>query len=113
VSVDPNAAVGELNASEERALLRTLRDICDGHLTLWAETAARDPHTGEEYPLPRIVHVTPDRTPAAGTPNADGDWWTVMLRRGWLALHMRAGRPYLRAETPGIEALNATKDTYR
>lgn len=97
----------EFTASQEAALLRTLRDIRDGHIILRVDANRYDPMTGELLPRDEIVSISPDRGPAAGVPDAFGDWWTLMMHRGWLALHWSGGRAYLRVETPGFEALEA------
>lgn len=60
----------------EAAIRRTLKDLDDGHVTLWG-----GPH-----------RVTPDRVPAHPTPDAHGAWWLLFVERGWLAPHPHAFR---------------------
>ncbi|GAA4932833.1 hypothetical protein HD597_000452 [Nonomuraea thailandensis] len=69
----------------EEALRRTLRDIDEGHLTLWVRGRFFDEHTGARLDPPEI-EVLPDRQPQPGVPDPRGDWWMPMLERGWLEL---------------------------
>lgn len=97
----------QFTPAQEAALLRTLRDISDGHIHMGAAVQRYDAQTGEllEWDI-----VTPDpaadRAPAAAIPNPTGDWWAPMLRRGWVSwVASGRGRCRLRVELPGIDAL--------
>ncbi|MEV1179380.1 hypothetical protein, partial [Nonomuraea sp. NPDC049784] len=63
----------------DHALLTTLRDIDDGHLSLWARVAHHDSATGEQLAEPKVLRITPDRQPHPGVPDAQGTWWTLLF----------------------------------
>lgn len=69
----------------EEALRRTLKDIDDGHLSLWMHGRFYDEHTGARLDPPQI-EVRPDRQPQPGIPDARGAWWTPLIERGWLTM---------------------------
>ncbi len=66
-------------------LYRTLRDIRDGHLTLYVTVARFDPTTGTPCP-PREVSTTPDRMPAGDRLKSVAAWWRLLAEEGWLRL---------------------------
>ncbi|MEV0169101.1 hypothetical protein [Nonomuraea fuscirosea] len=86
----------------ERALIRTLSDIEDGHLSLWVNGRFFDPHTGRPLDPPKI-RVISDRQPYRGVPDPGGPWWDMLVQRDWLemprprhdthALSRQSGRP--------------------
>lgn len=55
----------------ELALIRTLSDIDDGHLSLWIKGRFFDPHSGDALHPPQI-EVIPDRQPYQGVPDPGG-----------------------------------------
>lgn len=90
--------------AHESALLRALRDVNDGHLTLWVDPAQYDMTHGQLVPDGEL-RIIPDRTLPAGIPDPAGRWWLPLLRRGWVDIHIAAGRPFLRSTTAGLERL--------
>jgi hypothetical protein len=78
---------------QEAALLRTLRDIADGHLFLWLKVAYFDDTDGHRLDQPQVRQVTPDREPYRGVPDRTGAWWTHLLDRGWLELPAPGSAP--------------------
>lgn len=68
----------------EAALLRTLRDIADGHLNLWVDIRYFDEANGQLHAVPQVVGVSPDRAPAGAL--AGAEWWTELVDAGWLRL---------------------------
>jgi hypothetical protein len=68
----------------ERALLRTLKDIDDGHLGLWLKLSHYHPESGKRLDPPVIAQITPDRQVEAAVPNRQGEWWNELVDRGWL-----------------------------
>lgn len=95
----------DLTPVQEAALLRNLRDIGDGHLTLWINP---DDYDLAEGPLAPQLRVYPDRSPAIGTPA--GSWWELLVWQGWVAPHVVAGRPYYRITDAGRRAVNEGND---
>lgn len=75
----------EFDARREAAMLRTLRDLDDGHIQLWVRVRRFDPDTGERLPVPDVSDTHPDRMPAGALPDQPGDWWTQFAERGWSA----------------------------
>lgn len=75
----------EFDARREVAMLRTLKDLSDGHIQLWADVVRYDPDTGEALAEPRVRHTNPDRAPAHGVPDGSGEWWVALAERGWIA----------------------------
>jgi hypothetical protein len=63
------------------AQLRTLRDIADGHITLYAAVRYFNEFTGEKLDEPELLGVGYDR--AMGS---DPDWWRPLLADGLIAL---------------------------
>lgn len=61
--------------------LKALRDMADGHLTLYAQVEYFDGHTGDELPEPRVLYVGHDRADIS-----DRDWWKPLLEAGLIAL---------------------------
>lgn len=80
---------GLYSPSQEAALLRNLRDIAAGHLALWIDGDG----------------VTSDRMPAIGTPDASGQWWTVLADRGWIVPFRASRQPHYRITDAGRAAL--------
>jgi hypothetical protein len=60
---------------------RALRDMADGHLTLYASVEYFDRYTGEELAEPRLLYVGHDRPDIF-----DQDWWKPLLAAGLIAL---------------------------
>lgn len=60
---------------------RALRDMADGHLTLYARVAYFDDETGEELSEPRLLYVGHDRPDMF-----DMDFWKPLLAAGLIAL---------------------------
>jgi hypothetical protein len=60
---------------------RALRDMADGHLTLYASIEHFDGHTGEQLPEPRLLYVGHDRPDIF-----DQDWWKPLLAAGLISL---------------------------
>jgi len=60
---------------------RALRDMADGHLTLYASVEYFDGHTGEELVEPRLLYVGHDRPDIF-----DQDWWKPLLAAELIAL---------------------------
>lgn len=82
---------------------RTLRDIADGHITIYVALDRYDTATGEPLNPPVIRAVSTDRLPAAGIPDAYGHWWEPMVQRGHLELTEmdRYGRVFYRVSDAG------------
>lgn len=74
------------------AYLRTLRDIYDGHIGVYADVSEYDPYTGERLPEPIVNGIGADREPSYGLPDRDGTWWEPMVEAGHLALFAGLGR---------------------
>jgi hypothetical protein len=62
-------------------LFRALRDVADGHITLYATVRYHDEATGEQLDQPELLYVGYDR--AMGS---DPDWWRPLLADGLIAL---------------------------
>jgi hypothetical protein len=77
--------VGVLDDLMSPDLYRTLRDIRDGHITLYVHVARFDPFTGEPIE-PHEASTSPDRAPAGNTLKAMPGWWRELSRLGWLRL---------------------------
>lgn len=71
-------------------VMRNLRDIADGHLSLWVEVHRFDPDTGQPLHTPIVASVRPDRAPSAGTPNPGGEWWWPYVDSGWIEIPPQA-----------------------
>ena len=70
---------------------RNLRDINDGHLSVWVTVDRFNPTTGALLPTPVLKAAHPDRAPATGTPNHAGQWWDRYADAGWIELPHRDG----------------------
>jgi hypothetical protein len=81
-----NGWMGAERVDVEAALLRTLRDIDDGHLSLWVRVRYFDAVTGQRLKTPVVAEVHPDRQPYPGVPDRRGEWWRALVERGWLEL---------------------------
>jgi hypothetical protein len=66
------------------ALYRTLRDVADGHITLWVVIHRYDPHTGQPLEQQIVTGTYPNRHP--GLPDAGREWWLGFAAQGWLRL---------------------------
>ncbi|GIM88801.1 hypothetical protein [Paractinoplanes toevensis] len=66
-------------------LYRTLRDIRDGHITLYVQVQRYDPTTGAAVE-PREMQTSPDRMPAGVDRRSDPRWWLRLAAEGWLRL---------------------------
>lgn len=79
-----------LSERHEAAILRTLRDIEAGHITLRCLVIHYDTTTGERLPEPELVETEADRAPAAGYPRIASEpwwcWWDLLAERGWIRL---------------------------
>jgi hypothetical protein len=62
-------------------LFRALRDMADGHITLYATVRYYDKATGEKLDQPELLYVGYDRVPGR-----DPDWWRPLLADGLIAL---------------------------
>ncbi|MEV4090354.1 hypothetical protein AB0J43_59810, partial [Nonomuraea fuscirosea] len=93
----------------ERALIRTLSDIEDGHLSLWVNGRFFDPHTRRPLDPPQI-RVISDRQPYRGVPDPGGAWWDMLVQRGWLEMPAPGTTPmrYLVSQA-GRDALAAAR----
>lgn len=84
------AAMPGFTARHEAAILRTLRDIADGHITLRVTIHRFDPHTGERLAEPELIETTSDRAPAGAYPRRGREpwegWWDLLAERGWIRL---------------------------
>ncbi|MCW6003823.1 hypothetical protein K1W54_04400 [Micromonospora sp. CPCC 205371] len=60
---------------------RALRDMVDGHITLYAIVRYFHEDTGEKLDQPEVLGVGYDRVP-----RLDPDWWKPLLANGWIAL---------------------------
>ena len=78
--------VDDLPAHAVAAYRRTLRDIADGHLTLFARCDNFCGRTGVPLDPPVLHGVYPDRAPAVGVPDPDGPWWQPLIDAGLLVL---------------------------
>lgn len=85
---------------------RTLRDIDDGHITLYATIERFDPQTGARNDAPKIVQVDSDRSVPSTVPDARGAWWVPMIDAGWLELDDRGRVPRLVATDAGRAIAN-------
>lgn len=83
-------------------LRRTLRDIHDGHLTLYVQTARYNPATGQPVE-PHEIRTTSDRAPAI--PSPCDDWWRHLAADGWLRLPREDEPQIWRLTDIAIEAL--------
>ncbi|MER6514560.1 hypothetical protein ABT158_47645 [Nonomuraea sp. NPDC001636] len=91
------------------ALIRTLVDIDDGHLSLWISGRFFDQHTGRPLDPPQI-DVMPDRQPYHGVPDPDGAWWSTLVDRGWLEMPTPGTHPMrYRVSETGQAALQAAR----
>lgn len=79
--------MAELTAWQRAAVLRTLRDIECGHITLRCSVRRFDPATGERLPERVLEWTTSDRAPAGGFPSsALPDWWELLAEYGLIRL---------------------------
>lgn len=60
---------------------KQLRDMNDGHLTLYATVRRYDPTTGQKLGQPEVLHIGHDRADIF-----DRDWWKPLLAAGLIAL---------------------------
>lgn len=89
------------------ALIRTLADIDDGHLSLWIRGCFFDEHTGRPLDPPQI-EVVPDRQPYHGVPDPGGAWWSTLVDWGWLEMPVPGTYPMrYRVSETGQAALQA------
>ena len=81
---------------------KALRDMADGHLTLYASMEYFDGDTGEELPEPRLLYVGHDRPDMF-----DLDWWKPLLADGLIALPPLGGGNRCTVTLEGHKALAA------
>ncbi|MEV4083147.1 hypothetical protein AB0J43_23045 [Nonomuraea fuscirosea] len=108
-SADRDGDADAADVRADRALIRTLSDIEDGHLSLWIKGRFFDPYTGAPLDPPEIT-VIPDRQPHPGVPGPSGAWWRALDERGWLEMPAPGMVPmrYLVSEA-GQTALEAAR----
>lgn len=85
-----------LSPSEARAdaaLLRTLRDIHVGRLSLQVRVRYSDLGSGRPLDPPEVLEVRPSGLPYPGVPDCQGEWWRALIERGWLRLPARNASP--------------------
>jgi hypothetical protein len=79
-----------MESRHEAAILRTLRDIECGHITLRCSVRYFDVRTGERLPSPVLERTASDRAPAVGFPQSGREpwecWWDLLAERGWIRL---------------------------
>jgi hypothetical protein len=76
--------MGRCSELREAAILRTLRDIECGHITLRCSVRRYDARSGEPLATPMLEWTMADRPPAAGFPRRRTPWWDLLAERGWI-----------------------------
>ncbi len=86
----------------DSAYYRTLRDIHEGHIGIYADAQWFDPSTGQPLPEPIVHSAGPDRAPSVGIADQDGAWWEPMIADGLLAVGAGQGRSYYAVTDAGL-----------
>lgn len=85
-----------------REQFKHLRDMADGHLTLYATVRYYDEMTGAKLAEPVVLYIGYDRGDIA-----DRDWWKPLLADGLIALPVEGGGTHCTVTLDGHKAVAA------